>query len=331
MTPQPQPQLPIHVDSTQIVASRGCLQKFYREFCCGLRPPGLSIDLHAGACFATALETVARNYWDHSRPLDECLTRAYGAFTSEWGDFEIPPYKATAKTPKRMWEAVLSYFQEYDPTTDDIVPYRSADGKATFEYTFAIPLEPAEHPTNRPPDDFRDCFPRHPSGSPFLYCGRFDLLGQRNGRAVVRDDKTSGRSPNSTWAESWDLRNQFIGYVWACQQCGIPTPEVEVRGITILKESIRHAKATKIYSQFLIDRWHEQLRRDLWRIRRAWDEQYFDWNLGDQCTQYGNCIFMPLCTSQNPETWTQNLEVRHWNPLLKNPVRVPDPSIVSAH
>lgn len=160
----------------------------------------------------------------------------------------------------------------------------------------------------------------HPSGSPFLYCGRFDMLGSHDGRPVVRDEKTTGGSIGDRWAEQWNLRGQFLGYVWACQQCGLDLDSVVVRGVGIQKTQLRQIEAIKTYSNMLVSRWHEQLRRDLWRIRRAWDEGYWDFNFGESCTAYGNCIFMRVCESGSPEAWLNEFEVRRWNPLQKNPI-----------
>jgi hypothetical protein len=317
--PEPSPELPLYVDSTMITCFRSCGQKFWKEFVLGRRPPGLSIDLHAGACFATALETVRKLTFKNKLPYHEALIKAHAAFMQAWGSFEIPPHKTTAKTVDRVWESVEDYFKTYSPLTDHVQPYLAADGNPTLEYTFAIPLEPAVDPyyghTGGPND-----FPLHPNGSPFLYCGRFDMLGEMNGKPIPVDEKTSGRSADVNWAEQWSLRNQFLGYVWACQQCGLEVDSLLVRGTSILKTKIGQAEAIKSYSQGLLTRWHEQLRRDLWRLRRSWDEGYWDYNFGDTCTSYGNCIFMQSCQSEQPLTWLQDLEVRKWNPLAKNPV-----------
>lgn len=313
-------ELPIYVDSTMLTCYRGCGQKFYKEFVLGRRPPGLSIDLHAGACFATALETVRKLTFKDKLPYHEALIRAHASFLQTWGSFEIPAHKTTAKTLDRVWEAVEDYFATYSPLTDYVQPYMASSGDPTLEYTFAIPLEPA-----------RDCavwegysatgnyFPLHPNGSPFLYCGRFDMLGEMNGRPIPVDEKTSGRSADVNWAEQWNLRNQFMGYVWACQQCGLDVDSLLVRGTSILKTKIGQAEAIKTYPKALLARWHEQLRRDLWRLRRSWDEGYWDYNFGDTCTQYGNCMFMTSCQTGNPQ-WLEEFEIRKWNPLLKNPV-----------
>lgn len=334
------PPLPLHIDSTMVTCFRSCPQKFWQEFVLGLRPPSISIDLHAGGCFATGLEATYKALYVEKLSLEKALEKGLGAYVAAWGHFEIPEWKRTSKTMDRMWEAISNpegddknkgYFDIYRPLTDAVQPYLDPDGNPTFEYSFAIPLEPTG------PNSFAKtgreeyeksgitreslCFPEHPNGGPFLYTGRFDMLGSYNGRPIVRDEKTTGSSIGQHWAEQWNLRSQFMGYIWACQQCGIDVDSVCVRGISIQKTQIVHAEAFKTYSRFMLDRWHEQLRRDLWRLRRCYDEGHFDFNLGDACTAYGNCIFQNVCQSPNPESWQSEFVVRHWNPLDKNPIK----------
>lgn len=327
------PKLSHYVDSTMLIARRSCSQKFFKEFCIGLRPPGLSIDLHAGGCFATALEVVRVVFWTEGQDMAKAMAKGHAAFELAWGDFIIPDYKRTAKTKDRMWEAVEDYFLTYPPITDHVKPFFRPDGRPTTEYTFAIPLEPAVDPKdyyNLREADRNDqkVFPLHPSGDPFLYCGRFDWLGSYVSKPCPVDEKTTGRSISTGWAEQWNLRNQFIGYVWACRQQGMKDVDsVCVRGIAIQKTQFGQAEALKTYSDHLIDKWYEQLRRDLWALRRQWDEQYFDFNLGDACSAYGNCQFMDLCSSPNEQMWYPNYEKRYWNPTLKNPTEAPKDAV----
>lgn len=329
--PNTYPSLPLHVDSTMMTCFRACPQKFFREFVQGYRPSGLSIDLHAGACFAGALEEVRKQVYGNGKSLADALLIAEARFFTEWGDVEVPEWKKTAKTKDRVWEAVVGdgtekgegYFQRYRPLTDRMQPFKDQNGKPTFEYTFAIPLEPHTDNLNLADEKtFNDelWFPSHPNGGPFLYTGRFDLLGTYDDHPTPLDDKTTGGSIGANWSESWDLRNQFLGYTWACQQCGLDVEGVLVRGIAIQKTQIVHAEAYKQYSKELLGRWYEQLRRDMWRLRRCYDAQYFDYNFADACTSYGSCVFMPVCQSAAPENWLNSFEVRHWNPLSKNPI-----------
>lgn len=295
--------LPLNIDSTMMSAFRACPRKFQYEFCFGLRPARVSIDLHAGACFASALEYLYKLVHEDGIPTDKALLRAYGIFLKQWGDFEI--IKDTPKTRERVWEATESYVATYSPYTDHVQPAK-LPGQPSYEFSFGIPLTD--------PD-----FPLHPSGSPFIYSGRFDMLGSWNGKLVVRDEKTT-TSIGAMWAEQWDLRSQFMGYCWACQQSGLDVDTVVVRGVGILKTKITQVEAIKLYPRHMIERWYEQLRRDLHRLRKMWDEGYFDYNLADACSSYGGCSFRDPCLSPVPERWFGNYVVRRWNPLIKNPI-----------
>jgi len=302
------PILPAYIDSTMISAFRSCPRKFFNEFVLGLRPPGISIDLHAGGAFAHCLEVVRKEVFLNQRGLTEALVRANAAFEIYWGDFVIPEFKKTNKRPDRVWAAVEDYFRQYPPLTDHVQPY-FMDGKPTFEFTFAIPLE-------------GEGWPLHPvSGDPFFYSGRFDMLGEYMGRPVVEDDKTSGAGHYANWSEKWDLRSQFIGYTWACQQLGIDVHDVVVRGIGIQMTQIAHAEAIKPYSNTLRARWLEQLRRDLHRLVECYHSSYWDYNLGESCTAFSNCIFIQPCQSADPDPWLKTFEVRRWNPTALDPTK----------
>lgn len=312
---QPQYELPAHIDSTMMSAFRSCHQKWFREFGLGLRPVETSIDLHAGGVFSATLERYYTEFWTNAVPHDVALARAYATFTTEWGDFVIRKEKHP-KTPENMWAAVESYFATYPARTDHVQPF-FAGNSPSFEFSFAIPL------------DFPG-FPRHPvSGDPFIYTGRFDMFGRFGQKACVRDEKTAQRL-ESNWAEKWDLRAQFMGYLWALQHLGVRCDTVVVRGVIITTKEIRQVEAIKIYPKFLIDRWFEQLRRDLIKLVACHNEGWWDYNLGDSCTAYGNCAFMQLCTTPQPDVWMQNYVQRRWNPLHRNPLAA-TPSTIPLH
>lgn len=300
------PILAPYIDSTMMTTFRACPRRFYNEFVFGLRPSGLSVHLHAGGAFAHALEVTRKEIFLNGRGISEALLRASAAFEIYWGDFEAPV--ESGKSRDRVWEAVEDYFRTYPPLTDHIQPYQ-VDGKPTFEFTFAIPLD-------------LPGFPLHPvTGEPFLYSGRFDMLGEYLGMPVIEDDKTGSTGFYTGWTEKWELRSQFIGYTWACQMLGLPVNTCVVRGIGILKTKIHHAEAIKPYSDHVRSLWLEQLRRDLHRLVASWNEGYWDYNLGDSCTTFGNCMYIQPCQSPNPEPWLKTMDVRRWNPLQPDPTK----------
>lgn len=313
--------LPAHVDSTMISTFRSCPQKFFNEFCLGLRSE-TSIDLHAGAVFSATLERFYREVYKNGCDIPTALGRAYQTFVHDWAGFVLINPKHP-KTEANMWAAVESYVGTYPPKTDPCQPYTA--NAESFEFSFAIPL------------DFPG-FPMHPiSGDPFLYVGRFDQLGMWNGRPVVRDEKTAQRL-ETNWSEKWDLRSQFLGYCWALQHNGIKCNTAIVRGVIITTKEVRQVEAIKVYPQFLIDRWFEVLKRDTTRLAKMWNfyqnmvdtgmdfpNSAFDFNLADSCTAYSGCPYVSLCSSPKPELWYSNFSVKRWNPLDRNPID-PTPS-----
>lgn len=311
------PELPIYIDSTMMSCFRSCPKKFYREFVLGLRPAAISVDLHAGGCFAAGLEAFYEAIYIGGKSNTEARALAARRFFTEWGDFV--PWKDTPKTRENTWAALEDYLDTYPPLTDKVQPYL-LNGKPTMEFTFAIPLEPAG--ANHWSDDAGG-FPLHPvTGEPFLYAGRFDMLGEMGGRPCVRDEKTT-TSIGANWARQWDLRSQFSGYCWACQTQGIPCDTVVVRGIGILKTKFHQVEAIKNYSDMNVARWHDQLRRDLWRLVRCWNDGWWDYNLAESCSSYGGCAFIDLCNSPDETRWYSQYTSRRWNPTQKNPIAEP--------
>lgn len=306
---QPEAVLPSYIDSTMLTCFRACHRKFQWEFIYGLRPGQKSIDLHAGGCFASAIERVYKEVWTRGRPLDEALRIAHLAYLLEWGDFEIPELYKGSKTLDHMWWCVETYFEKWHPKTDHIQPYFDAKGNPTFETTFAIPL------------DFPG-FPKHPvSGDPFIYSGRTDALGTFLGRPIIRDEKSGAITAG--WSAKWDMRAQFIGYIWAHNILGVKVDTVAVRGINPLKTEVKTEEAIKQYSDLIVDRWFEQLRRDLIKLVECWNSGYFDYDFGDACTAFNKlCTFADLCRMQEETipNFMPTYRVVRWNPLKVNPV-----------
>lgn len=317
----PPPELPAFIDSTMIRTFKSCPRKFYLEFIRGLRGSGKSIDLHAGGAFAYAIECANNAFHFQGKPLTEAMLICEAAFHLAWGNYDVPilryskvdgrPIYSSPKTRDRMWDAVLDYFAKYPLDSDHIKPF-ALPGKSSAEFTFAVPL--TFETTGL------DSFPLHPSGSPFLYSGRFDLLGSYLNRPIVRDEKTAKSAP-AYWAEQWDLRAQFLGYVWAVEQVlGIECEQVAVRGVIIQVEEIRQLESIKLYTRALVKRWLFQLSRDLNRLVDCWNAGYFDFDFGETCTSYGLCPYFHSCRAADPEMWLTDFTITHWNPLQKDPL-----------
>lgn len=293
-------ELPIFIDSTMLTCFRACPRKFYYEFVLGLRPARTSIHLHAGGAIASAIERVRIGVFNEKLPLPRALARAYKDFALFWGDFQAP--EDSNKTFFNCFRSVVSYFEFWSPATDAIQPFDFGDG-GTFEFSFALPTRIL-----------------HPSGQPFIFSGRADMLGKYLGKPVVVDEKTS-KSQSSSFAFKWGMRGQFLGYLHAIRETlGIKVDTAVVRGTALLKTEIKHQQAIQTYQDFLVERWKEELDRTLLAIRDCWEKEYWPYNFGDSCEAYGECPFKTVCTARDQEVWFNDYVVRRWNPLLRNPI-----------
>ena len=305
MIPAINASLPRVIDSTIRGDYVSCMTKGFWSFQRKLGPIEASTDLIAGGAFAKGLEVTRRHLFGDKLPFRDSLEKGMLAAIVEYGTHDPPEYKAQ-KSVQRVIEALADYFIHYPPETDHVQPHVIA-GHPCVEFTFSIPL-PINHPE---------------TGEPFLYAGRFDMLGVRHGQLVVVDEKTTSQL-GPTWINKWNLRGQFTGYIWACQQYGYPVLGAIVRGVSFLKNGFGHAEAPQLRAQWQIDRWYDQLLHDVERLVKAWKEGWYDQDFNDTCAEYGGCPFQSLCTAHNPEDWVSKFATRDWDPLKKVPYVQPE-------
>jgi hypothetical protein len=297
---------PIALDSTMIAAFRSCPQRFFREYFEHWKPKLASVHLHAGGAYAKGLEIARRAYYEDGDSADDAIARGLQALITTYGDFECPP--DSAKSCDRMAGALEYYFSIYPLDSDPAVPLTLPNGRRAIEFSFAIPVE-IKHPD---------------SGDPILYCGRSDMFVEWAGGIYGLDDKTTS-SLGASWARQWALRSQFTGYTWAAKQCGIDASGMIVRGTSILKTKYDHAQAITYRAPFLIEKWYEQLHRDLTRMvvmYRNWKDSgrsdAWDSSLDHACTEYSGCIFTRVCESPDADTWLpMYFDKRVWSPLTR--------------
>lgn len=307
--------IPKHIDSSTLSTWRSCRRKYFWQTVNSLYPSGKSVHLIAGGAIAAGMEAARKRVFLDPRPsdvhIDDILHAAFLAFAAEWGSYEAPP--ESPKDAINSFNALATYLTEFPPATDVVQPLTRPDGSPTVEFTFAIPLE-VNHPD---------------TGDPFIFSGRFDLLGTFNGIPCVVDEKTTSQLGYS-WASQWALRGQFMGYIWACQQLGYPVNMAVVRGIALLKRDIKFETAIVQFPQHLIDRWHKMLISDVKELAFAYeayrdgkydDESVYPYNFADSCSSYGGCAFATLCSAKDPEAYYNNYIRHRWDPLAKTPIQ----------
>lgn len=285
------------VDNSMREAYTACPMRFFRSYVQNLTLPAISVHLHAGAAYAKGLEVMRQHYYELGKDAETALVEGSKALILAYGDFECPP--SSPKTADRMVGALEYYTSEYPLATDYVKPFMAGD-QAALEFTFAVEL-PIAHPD---------------TGEPIIYAGRFDMLGvYQNDMLVVYDDKTASQLGQS-WSSKWRLASQFTGYTWAAKQYGFDVQAVVVRGVSILKTQYGTAEVISYRPQWMIDRWYEQLLREITRMIDDYKSGQWMLAQADACSSYGGCMFVDLCDKQHPETWIETQFItRPYDPL----------------
>lgn len=324
----PELYFPPAIDSTML-SMFACPQKWFNEFCLRQVPVGRSIHLHAGGCMAEAFDNVRKYFYGPEHcTLEEALFRAFRVYTKSWGSFDPPPIKKRQYSYKdftNCWMAIESYFQHYNPSSDFFQPVMKADGYPATEFRFGVPTGIA-HPD---------------TGDEILFAGRADMLATSDSGAVWVVDEKSTASIGESWGEQWDMRGQFFGYTFAARYMGYNAVGTLVRGIAIQQTQFGFAERPLLYQDDELMRWwrhtrnkiarmvyHYQVSREIMESKAYGDntearlkELYNAWpmDFGDNCENYGGCVFRGICNKADPWNYVENFERRIWNPLAYDP------------
>lgn len=293
------PSFPEVIDSSMMAAVRSCPRKAELEFFEHWKSKEPSVHLRAGGAYAAGLEAARTAYYVEGCSAAAAEARGIGALLKHYGDFECPA--DSPKSAERTAGALEFYFSQYPLESDRAKPARLPGGKHGIEFSFAEPLDIA-HPE---------------TGNPLLYVGRMDMICELDGMLLGEDDKTASQL-GASWSRQWNLRSQFTGYCWGTARGGIKLNGFLVRGVSILKTKYDTLQAITYRPDWQIDRWYEQLLRDLRRLIECWKEGYFDYNLDHACAEYGGCQFQQACLAQDPSSVLEAFFTRRrWDPVTR--------------
>lgn len=339
-----EPQFPSVLSSTLLSSYKSCPRKFFLEHCMNWKPKDPSVHLHAGACFAKALEVSRTAFYTgveqmpvfadpvplpgeeyasgpkklewHTRPCkegDAPMATAMGlrALLAAYGDFECPP--TSAKSAERMAGALEFYFDNYPLGADGAEPITLAGGKRGIEISFAEPMELADGSLLLHPE----------TGDPLLMAGRLDMAATYAQGLFIEDDKTTS-SLGATWSQQWDLRSQFTSYCWGLKKSASIKPQgVLVRGVSILKTKYDTQQAITYRPDWMIDEWYRATIETVQEMLQRWNSGYWRPVFDHACAEYGGCAFRRPCLSDNPQPWLEQYFVqREWNTLNRDAVVV---------
>jgi hypothetical protein len=276
----------------------------FRTYLQHWKPQNESVHLVAGGAFAKGVEVARKAFFEEGVSLSQAQEAGIEACLIAYGDFECPP--ESAKSLTRTAGALEFYFEQYPFGQDGMEPIRFQNGRQAIEFSFAEPL-PFNHPV---------------TGNPVLFTGRADMIANFAGGTYIVDEKTTS-SLGASWGRQWEMRSQFTGYAWACQQIGIKTAGTIIRGVSILKTKYDTQQAITYRAEFELERWVNQTVRDLQRMETMWQDNYFDYALDHACAEYGGCSMTTICKSHEPEIWLpMQFTQRVWDPLARREMSV---------
>lgn len=282
------PPFPTAVDNSMRSTFRQCPHKFSLQYLHHWKPKSTNQHLQGGGAFAHGIEVARRSYYEHSNDPETAVLDGWRALIEYYAEHE--EQDGDVKTCKRMASALLYYFTTFPLETDFLVPF-NYHGKHVIEFSFNFPLS-VRHPT---------------TGDPILYYGRFDMCGQHrhSGDLYVVDEKTSGQLGNS-WVEGWKLDSQFTGYCCGARMFDLPVVGAIIRGVSITAAGNHStAQSVQMRPQWMIDRWLDQVERDVQNMIRMWNDGHFDMDLAGGCKMYGGCGFRHVCASHDPLRWLE--------------------------
>jgi hypothetical protein len=294
--------LPEVFDSSMLAAYKSCPSLFRLVYSDEWKSKKNSVHLHAGGSFAKGVETTRKAFYEDSLTSEDAIALGAKAVMDSYGDFDAPSEgSGSAKTLDRMVGAFIFYFDNYPLTLDTGYPIILPGGRRGIEYSFVHPL-PIDHPE---------------TGNPLLYAGRMDAILHYSGAPYIFDEKTTSRL-GPTWGHQWDLRSQFIGYTWGCQQAGIMVKGAVVRGVSILKEKYETQESINNFSEWEVDRWYGELLDWIQEIVKCYQTKKWRHSFDHACTEYGGCAFRSVCKSPDEKPWLETyFERRHWDPVTR--------------
>jgi hypothetical protein len=296
------------IDSSMLGTLKSCHQKFNKSYIQEWKPRGLSVHLHAGKAYASALEETRIAFYERGESAESAVASGLGKLISTYGDFECP--SDSAKSLERMLGAFEFYWENYPLGQNNSYPITLPSGRRGVEFTFAHPL-PILHPQ---------------TGDPLLYSGAMDAIYHHAGDIYIIDEKTTTQL-GATWTRQWDLRAQFTGYAWGCREAGIRVAGAIVRGVSILKTKYDTAEAITYRPNWQINRWYEEMLILVNRAIECWKQDEWLHDLDSACAEYGGCQFRQCCQSEDETPWLEtSFERRHWDPVARKETLLDPPN-----
>jgi hypothetical protein len=213
------------------------------------------------------------------------------------------------------------YVEDQPEAMDDgLKPYQFPDGRAAVELSFSMPLpfkamgwDTEPELGGRPPV-------YGPYGPNFILCGHIDYIGDFGGELFVVDNKTTTKSLNQKFWDSYSPNVQFDTYDLAGN---LLFPDLPIRGIMIDAASVGVTGASfgrHIYYKTEAQREEHLHTIEYWiRVAEQLVQTYGDKDWPMNKRSCWNCPFHGICDKdpKQRDMWLKANFTQHerWNPL----------------
>ena len=277
------------VSSSTIGTYAECPRKFFLSVCNDLRPSYENIHFRAGRAYADSMNVFRRTYHSPLSPnkgdLDMALALAFKSLFEAYAPetISVDKWETVSSSPKSLANmacalvATIETYNPADPTS--LLPVVDADGEVWAERTFSLETQ-VLHPD---------------TGNPILYSGRTDCIVASSQGNYIMDEKSTS-SMGEQWHKQWDLRAQFIGYKLGFWSNFPNLNGVVVRGVCLLKESIRLQEYIVNVPSWLVKEWWTDLNYMLADAVRDYKRLHFRAARDKACTSFSGCDFLSICT-----------------------------------
>jgi hypothetical protein len=282
----------VNYDNTMLKDYKRCERLFFNKYEMGYIGEDESVHLHAGKCFANAVECARVAFYDTGQNLSESILAGGQVLIDSWGDPIL--FAGETKNLSRMMAAYEKYMDDFP--IDHHPVHRGADGKLMVECHFALP-----YGKDRTDD---------------VYSGTPDTVLEYGGGLWLVDEKTTGGSFTPTWISQWKRWGQYTGYVWGLGMKGIHLDGVLCRGIAIQKTQIKTIEVASPRAEWMVNEWILSTTKTIERIAKSRETGSWDGANDDNCVKYGReCEFIGQCTSPSPDY--SKFKRGRWEPLTR--------------
>lgn len=303
------PNLQLAWDHTSLTYLKTCARKYQLAIIEGWQPKGpMAAPLAFGLMMHSVLEAYDRVFHEKPEADKEDILRAAVKFTLQATALRDESGKLTGfwsttdskRSRYGLVRALVNYIDKYHG--EDMKTATLPNGKPAVELSFRIELPFTA-----------------PDGTPFLYCGHIDKVGEINSQLFIVERKSTTTTVGSHYFQRFSPSNQISGYTFG----GTVLLDRPISGVLLDAIQLAEGFARPLRSPIhrngeLLDEWVQNLGEWLRLAQYYAERDYYPMN-EESCHLYGGCQYRSICRMPKGSRQAfleSNYDRKGWDPLL---------------